>query len=59
LIDVCSRLIESAWHTTRVVPGPVVESAVDSGRAVGTSPPAHGLIEQSGAGSGQYDARSM
>jgi hypothetical protein len=32
---------------------------VDSGRAVGTSPPAHGLIEQSGAGSGQYDARSM
>jgi hypothetical protein len=29
-------------------------------RALGTAPPAHGLtLSQSGAGSGQYDARSM
>ena len=27
-------------------------------RGVGTFPPAHGLIEQSGVGSGQYEARS-
>jgi hypothetical protein len=36
-----------------------VESADASVRAVGTCPPAHGLTEQSGAGLGQYEARSM
>src|SRR4051794_6523975 len=58
-IDFCRRLSESGWHTTRVTPGPVVDVAEASERAVGTSPPAHGVTEQSGAGSGQYEARSM
>ena len=58
-IDRCRRLSESGWQTTRVTPGPVVERAEASDRAVGTSPPAHGVTEQSGAGSGQYEARSM
>ena len=48
-----SRVIESGWHTTRVTPGPPVATADASVRAVGTSPPAHGLTEQSGPGSGQ------
>jgi hypothetical protein len=52
-------LRESGWHTTRVTPGPTLEAAEASDRMVGTSPPAHGLTEQSGAGSGQYEARSM
>src|SRR5437764_10021893 len=58
-IDCWRRLSESGWQTTRVTPGPVVETADASDRAVGTSPPAHGVTEQSGAGSGQYEARSM
>jgi len=48
-----SRVIESGWQTTRVTPGPPVESADSSERGVGTAPPAQGVIEQSGVGSGQ------
>src|SRR5919204_3295606 len=58
-MDCWRRRSESFWHTTRVVPVPVVESAEASDRGVGTAPPAHGFTEQSGAGSGQYEARSM
>src|SRR3954451_4227682 len=47
------RLMESFWHTTRVLLVLDVFSAEESERAFGTSPPVHGLIEQSGAGSGQ------
>src|SRR3954453_14577712 len=49
---------ESLWQTTRVEPGSLRFNDDDSERAWGTSPPAHGLMEQSGAGSGQYDGRS-
>src|SRR3954465_2328801 len=49
-IDCCARFTESGWQTTRAV----VSERADAGeRAVGTSPPAHGCTEQSGAGSGQ------
>src|SRR5262245_22560803 len=58
-MDFFSSAIELSWQTTRVSPGADVFRAVASGRIVGTSPPVHGVIEQSGAGSGQYDARSM
>src|SRR6266576_3708243 len=51
--DFCSRVSESGWQTTRVTPGPPVATADASERAVGTCPPAHGVTEQSGAGSGQ------
>ena len=53
VVDFFKRVIESGWQTTRVTPGPLVERADASVRAVGTSPPAQGLTEQSGAGSGQ------
>jgi hypothetical protein len=36
-----------------VVPVPPGTTAEASERGVGTTPPAHGVIEQSGAGSGQ------
>src|SRR6266498_2227387 len=49
-IDCFARLRESGWQTTRVTSAPETEDA--SERAVGTSPPAHGCTEQSGAGSG-------
>src|SRR5712691_1424919 len=44
-MDCCARLTESRWQTTRVTALP--ERADASERGVGTSPPAHGLIEQS------------
>src|SRR3954465_12354770 len=49
---------ELGWHTTRVVPGSLLFSDDASERALGTLPPAQGCTEQSGAGSGQYAARS-
>jgi len=52
------RVSESALHTTRVSPGRDRSSADGSDRAVGTLPPAQGVTEQSGLGSGQYDGRS-
>src|SRR5437588_12802863 len=58
-IDRCRRLSESGWQTTRVTPRPVGERAEACDRAGGTGPPAQGVTEQSGAGSGQYEARSM
>src|SRR3954471_18658447 len=51
--ELSRRLIESSRHTTRVLLVLDGFSADDSERAFGTPPPAHGLIEQSGAGSGQ------
>src|SRR4051794_33558804 len=51
--ELSKRLIESFWHTTRGLLGREGCSADESERAFGTSPPVHGLIEQSGAGSGQ------
>ena len=45
-------------QTTRTFPGPLPVTALVSDRAVGTLPPAAGLTEVSGAGSGQYDGRS-
>src|SRR3954466_8678510 len=50
--------MEVGWQTTRVLPGSFLLSAEASERIFGTLPPVHGLIEQSGAGSGQYEARS-
>src|SRR3954468_16858767 len=52
------RVSESGWHTTCVAPGRLLTSDDDSERTCGTSPPVHGLMEQSGAGSGQYAGRS-
>ncbi len=43
----------SPWQTTRTSPGPLPVTAERSERASGTSPPAGGLTEVSGAGSGQ------
>jgi hypothetical protein len=57
LIERFARVSESRWQTTFVVFGSFREDARDL--AVGTFPPAHGEIEQSCAGSGQYEARSM
>src|SRR3954468_6324037 len=57
-MEACSRVSESGWHTTCVAPGRLLTSDDDSERTCGTSPPVHGLIEQSGAGSGQYAGRS-
>src|SRR3954451_7107548 len=51
--ELSRRLIESFLHTTRVLLVRDFFSAEESERAFGTSPPAHGLMEQSGAGSGQ------
>src|SRR4051794_8011886 len=56
--DALRRRSESDWQTTRVLPGLLRSSAEDSERIVGTAPPAQGLTEQSGAGSGQYAERS-
>src|SRR3954452_21134083 len=56
-MEACSRVSESGWHTTCVEPGRLLISEDDSERTLGTSPPVHGLIEQSGAGSGQYAGR--
>src|SRR5918997_592306 len=50
--------MEPCWHTTRVRPGALRRRADRSERAFGTLPPAAGLIDLSGAGSGQYDGRS-
>src|SRR3954469_25616960 len=57
-MDALSRVSESGWHTTCVAPGRLLTSDDDSERTCGTSPPVHGLMEQSGAGSGQYAGRS-
>src|SRR3954468_18284381 len=57
-MEACSRVSESGWHTTCVEPGRLLISDDDSERTAGTSPPVQGLIEQSGAGSGQYADRS-
>src|SRR4051812_10557373 len=57
-IEAYSRGGESGWQTTWVAPGRLLTSEEDSDRTVGTSPPVRGLIEQSGAGSGQYAGRS-
>src|SRR4051812_28881422 len=51
--------MEVGWQTTRVSPTALRFRLDRSERAFGTFPPVHGLIEQSGAGSGQYEARSM
>src|SRR3954453_886247 len=51
--ELSRRLIESSWHTTRVLLVLDFFSAEDSERGFGTSPPAHGFTEQSGAGSGR------
>jgi hypothetical protein len=60
LIEPRSRRIEAfPWQTTRVRPGGAARSALKRLRALGTSPPAGGVTDVSGAGSGQYDARSM
>src|SRR5690349_271860 len=55
-IDCCVSVSELRWQTIFVAS---FESAEASVRGVGTWPPAHGDTEQSGAGSGQYEARSM
>ena len=44
---------EPFWQTTRVLPGGFALSADASERAFGTLPPAAGLTEVSGFGSGQ------
>src|SRR4051794_38846613 len=49
---------ESGLHTTRVSPTRRRSSAEASERAFGTRPPAAGLTDVSGRGSGQYDVRS-
>src|SRR3954451_14637323 len=49
---------EPFWHTTRVLPGGFVFSAEASERTLGTLPPAAGLTEVSGLGSGQNAVRS-
>src|SRR3954467_7917027 len=49
---------EPFTQTTRVTPGGFVLSADASERAFGTLPPAAGLTEVSGLGSGQYAVRS-
>jgi hypothetical protein len=46
-------LKEFPWQTTLVLPGGFFFSADASERAFGTAPPAAGLTELSGAGSGQ------
>src|SRR3954447_25931300 len=57
-IDALSRVSEFDLHTTRVVPGAAAFSELARLRIDGILPPAHGLIEQSGFGSGQYDGLS-
>src|SRR4051794_21942834 len=52
------RLSEPVWQTTRVFPRSFAFSAEASERALGTAPPAAGLTDVSGRGSGQYDVRS-
>jgi hypothetical protein len=52
-IELFVSFSESGWQTTRVSPTGLRSSADASERACGTAPPVHGLIEQSGAGSGQ------
>ena len=59
LIDLIARFSEPRWHTTRVSPRAFALSADPSERAFGTFPPAAGLTLVSGAGSGQYELRSM
>src|SRR5204863_3216915 len=56
--DAFSAFMELGWQTTRVLPGRLLMSADPSERIFGTLPPAHGLTEQSGFGSGQYEGRS-
>src|SRR4051812_6429398 len=54
----CACFSEPFWHTTRVTPGGFVLSAEASERTFGTFPPAAGLTEVSGFGSGQKAVRS-
>src|SRR3954471_4419695 len=58
LMSLFRRFSESFLHTTRVVPGGFVLSADASVRTFGTLPPAAGLTDVSGLGSGQYAVRS-
>jgi hypothetical protein len=53
------RLGTAPRQTTRVVPGACLRRALYRLRALGTLPPAGGRTDLSGAGSGQYEARSM
>ncbi len=59
MIDLIARFSEPRWQTTRVSPRDFALSADASVRAFGTFPPAAGLTPVSGAGSGQYELRSM
>src|SRR3954447_9799298 len=59
LIDLRTSARLSDRQTTRVSPTGFPFSAEARLRNFGTLPPVHGLMEQSAAGSGQYDARSM
>src|SRR5919201_5687640 len=52
-MDLRSRASEPDWQTTRVVPRACPFSADASERALGTAPPAAGLTDVSGLGSGQ------
>src|SRR5688572_303117 len=58
LIDASASGSEFFWQTTRTSPGPLPVTADASERALGTPPPAGGVTEVSGVGSGQYDGRS-
>ena len=59
LIDRIARFSDPRWHTTRVSPRELARRAAARVRAFGTLPPAAGLTLVSGAGSGQYELRSM
>jgi hypothetical protein len=56
-IDFASRASEyepfGPWQTTRTLPGPFPVTAEESERKSGTLPPAAGVTEVSGRGSGQ------
>src|SRR3954454_21269791 len=54
----CACFSEPFWQTTRVTPGGLILSAEASERTFGTLPPAAGLTEVSGLGSGQNAVRS-
>src|SRR4051812_41132344 len=57
-MSVLTRFSESFLQTTRVFPGGFALSAEASVRTFGTDPPAAGLTDVSGFGSGQYAVRS-
>src|SRR5687767_13413655 len=52
-IDLIAAFSDVLWQTTRTSPGPAPVTADLSERAFGISPPAGGLTDVSGAGSGQ------